>query len=811
MAAGTPTATAERFGTAVVARRSPGRAGVGRTAVRVARAVARVAGEVLGAVVEGLDALLVGLVLAFVVGAAVNGPAMFLGFDWPVEMLAVGGGALVIVLIGALAGLLVARAVRLLGRAISWGLGHVPLLRRAPNGLRRALGLPFRIVDALPAPWLGAFAAAIGLGLIAGDAGILALFLPARAMTPYILLTGGVFALVGAATHVVRPAIARPGRVRRGAAAMLASTAVVATGGGTAILLSPGSTTALVQPDLRLDGLAAFAAPGDLADPGLPGAYEVRTLSYGSGTDVRRPAFGREALLATPTVDASKVLSKLDWGADDARAWFWGFGTNALPLNGLVWMPAGAGPFPLVLVVHGNHAMGDFSELGYEYLGRHLASRGFITVSIDEDFLNGSWADDWHGSEQLVRAWLLLLHLDQWRTWNDQPGSPFHGMVDMARVALIGHSRGGEAASIAAMLAVRPSAPSSAVAPWPAGLRVQAVVGIAPSDGQYGTPVVLQDVDLLELQGGHDSDVRGWIAVQQYARTVVTGKGFKAALWAYRANHGQFSTVWGRSDWPQGGAQLNLAPILDPAAQQDVAKTAIAAFLEASLHGATAYRGLFQRPMTGHAWLPEDIYLVRSSDGGVEPLTLADPSKPAEGLTVATDGFASVRSLAIPLRAIQADQGTRGLELRWEAGQGEASWTLTGLAGRVAPLAKPELRLSLANGTEPGPDAGVLDPRIELTTSDGVAVALPLSRWGALPPPLTVQLSKGGLVDALGGLPLSVNAPVEHVLQSYAIPLAEYASEDPAFRPDRVTSIRVVVDRSIAGAMWLAEVGLAER
>jgi dienelactone hydrolase len=810
MAAGTPTAPAGgRLGATLAGPRSADRVGAGQAVARVARALVHVAGELLGTAVTGLEALLVGLVLAFVVGAALNGPATFLGIAWPLEVLAIGGGALSIVLIGAAAGFLVARALHLVGRGLTWALGRVPFLRRAPAWLRRAVAWPFRILDRAPWPWLGAFAAAIALGILAGDAGVLALFLPAGSMSPYILITGFVFALVGAAAYLVRPALERPGRVRRGAAAILAATAVMLTGGGTAILLSPGSTSALVQPDPRLDGVVALDGPVGLADPGLPGAYEVRALSYGSGTDTRRPAFGRDALLTTATIDASQSLSKLGWGADDARSWFWGFGTNALPLNGLVWMPAGAGPFPLVLIVHGNHAMGDFSEFGYEYLGRHLASRGFITVSVDEDFLNGSWADDWHGSEQAVRAWLLLLHLDQWRTWNDQPSSPFRGMVDMNRVALVGHSRGGEAASIAAMLATGSSAPSNLLEPWPLGLRVKAVVAIAPSDGQYGSPVLLKDVDLLEVQGGHDSDARGWIGIQQFSRATVSHGAYKASFWTYRANHGQFSTVWGRSDWgPYGGAQLNLAPILDPAAQQDIARTAIGAFLEASLNGNRDYRGLFERPMTGREWLPDDIYLVRSVGGDVEPLTLADPMRPADGLTATADGFVSQRSMALPLRAIQSSQGTRGVELRWDAGEGDASWTLAGLADRFAARADPELRLSLANGTEPGPDAGVLDPLIELTTTDGVVVALPLARWGALPPPLTVQLSKSGLIDLLGGLPLSVDAPVEHVLQTYNIPLAQYAAENPAFRPDRVASVRLVVDRSTAGAIWLAEVGL---
>jgi Chlorophyllase enzyme len=822
MAASNPTAaTAARIGPTLPAPGMPARAPRERALVRAATGAGRLLLEDARVCGSALDALLAGLVLAFVVAVGLNGPAQFLGIPRTWEVLLAGAGALAVVGLGGLAGRLVAILVALVGRRLDAALRRLPMVRRAPARIRRIISWPFELVAGLPLGWLGAFAAAMAVVLLAGDGGVLGVLLPASAMGPYVLLAGGVFALIGAATAVVRPAIELPAaaashhvwrsRLRRGIAVLLASTAVAATGGGSALLLSSGSTAALVAADARLDGTATASTPTTLADPGLPGAFEVRAFSYGSGTDARRPAFGREVLLTTPTVDASKVLSKLGSGADEARDWFWGFGTDAIPLNGLAWMPVGAGPFPLVLVVHGNHAMGDFSEFGYEYLGRHLASRGFITVSVDEDFLNGSWADDWKGSEQLVRAWLLLLHLDQWRTWHEQLTSQFHGMVDLARVALIGHSRGGEAASIAAMLATRPSAPSSLIAPWPLGLHVKAVVGIAPSDGQFGSPVVLKDVDLLELQGGHDADVRGWIGIQQFSRTTVTGDAFKAALWAYRANHGQFSTVWGRSDWgPSGGAQLNLAPLLDPAAQQDVARTAIGAFLEASLHRNAGYRGLFERPMTGREWLPEDIYLVRSVDGNVEPLTLSDPMQPADGLSVTADGFVSQRSSALPLRAIQASQGTRGVELRWDAGGGEASWRLAGLDSRLAALAGPELHLSMANGTEPAPGAGVLDPGVELSTSDGVSVTLPLSRWGALPPPLTVQLSKSGVIDALGGIDLSVSAPVEHVLQTYAIPFADYAAADAAFRPERVTSVRLVVDRASAGAIWLAEVGLAD-
>ena len=54
---------------------------------------------------------------------------------------------------------------------------------------------------------------------------------------------------------------------------------------------------------------------------------------------------------------------------------------------------------------------------GYGYLGELFASRGFITVSVDENFLNGSWVGGLE-KENDARGWMLLQHLKVWRRWN---------------------------------------------------------------------------------------------------------------------------------------------------------------------------------------------------------------------------------------------------------------------------------------------------------------------------------------------------------------------------------------------------------
>ena len=61
----------------------------------------------------------------------------------------------------------------------------------------------------------------------------------------------------------------------------------------------------------------------------------------------------------------------------------------------------------MVLVVHGNHNMRDYSDPGYDYLGELLASRGYVLASVDENFINGRIRNENDG-----RGWFLLKHVE---------------------------------------------------------------------------------------------------------------------------------------------------------------------------------------------------------------------------------------------------------------------------------------------------------------------------------------------------------------------------------------------------------------
>jgi len=222
-------------------------------------------------------------------------------------------------------------------------------------------------------------------------------------------------------------------------------------------------------------------------DPSRPGNYKVSFLTYGSGTDKQRPLY-KTVKIKTPTIDASALLKSWSGIYGKLRTWYFGFGPDKLPLNAMVWYPQNLqGPAPLVLVVHGNHTAQDWSEKGYDYLAELLASRGYIVASVDENFLNTSFTEMGRAglkNENGVRGWLMLKHLELWRKWNQEPGNPFYHKIDMDHIALMGHSRGGEAMSHAALFNTLPVHPDDANEVFHFNFNIKPYTPIPPVDGK---------------------------------------------------------------------------------------------------------------------------------------------------------------------------------------------------------------------------------------------------------------------------------------------------------------------------------------
>ena len=598
---------------------------------------------------------------------------------------------------------------------------------------------------------------------------------------------------------------------------------LLALGLGTALVLwlrGPGWDPGLLPPPAART-VEALQAP----DPGAPGLWKTATLNYGSGTDRRRAEFGPKVALKTPAVDATLLLPGFKGFKASLRKAYWGFGKEAFPLNGRVTYPLGKGPFPLVLAVHGNHQAQAFSDAGYQYLGELMASRGFIFVSVDENFLNGSW-EGGIDRENAARAWLLLKHLELWRAWNAESG-PFEDKVDLASIGLIGHSRGGEAVALAAAFNKLPCDPENAALPFAFGFSIKSVVAIAPCDGQYdpaGLPIPLEDTSYFVLQGSHDSDVSMFAGFRPYQRARFPGdpQGFKAALWVYRANHGQFNTAWGRHDAaPPRSWFLSTGALLDGEDQRRIAKVFISGFLEATLHGRREYVPMFRDPASASAWLPRTLLLNQFENATFRPLATFEGGLDLTR-TNPPGGTQRGEHLAVWRQGIVKGRGdwsfrTTAVSLGWVRKPGTAlanapSYTIELPPQDWAPTLTSKLVLAMAASDEdplpdaPGPEGpkAPIDLTVELVASDGTVARVPLGRVRFLQPAVKVRFTKWGTLErAL--YPRSW----EPVFQTFELPLTLFKEAVPDWSPTELRAIRLVFDRTPRGLLLLDRVGFS--
>ena len=635
-----------------------------------------------------------------------------------------------------------------------------------------------------------------------------------------------------------------------------------------ALVLSAAATGCLLQPP----SLAPSDAPRVLAartldapHPAEPGPYAVRTLTYGSGADKRRAEYRDSVTYVTASVDASPFVS-FAAGLAKSRQKYWGFDTKAFPRNARVWYPDGDGPFPLVLVVHGNHDMKDFSDPGYDWIGERFASRGYIVASIDQNFLNGAAR-----GENDARGWMLLKHLEVWRALADSADKPLAGKVDLSRIVLMGHSRGGEAVAVAGAFNRLSHYPDDASQRFNFGFAIRGLVAIAPVDGQYrpsDKPTPLSDVNYLVVHGTHDGDVSTFNGLTQYDRVQFTpgSEHFKSAMLMYRANHGQWNTRWNAFDNGRFSARrLALGSLIDGEAQREFGRVVIGAFLEATLKGGSAYRAAFRDHRVLGDWLPPTMYSTRYADGSErrlagfeEDIDLTTGTLP--GVTLAGDSLSTWREFDLPFRSRNSTQRNTAVRLGWNntpAGRDSTPrWPARyrvllsdSLRQALAPSAAHAVTLSLfftdqtpgprraardsaardsvprdsaladstrrgtrARGstdtasrrrTPPAKDTTPPDLSVELVDANGRTVRLPLSQFGPVRRPI-----ESYVLRRRGRDKERFAALFEQVLHTYVLPLDTFARAPGGFAPQSLREIRLVFDRTAVGTVHVDDLGL---
>lgn len=229
----------------------------------------------------------------------------------------------------------------------------------------------------------------------------------------------------------------------------------------------------------------------------------------------------------------------------------------AVELRGVVFHPTNlaAGPFPLVVFLHGRHStcfLGSSSFLewpcssgrspilsfrGYDYAADHLASHGYVVVSISANGINAR-DNGVSDAGALARAQLIHRHLDQWRTYNTTGAAPFGtqfvGALDLTRVGTMGHSRGGEGVARHYLYN------ATQASPYP----VKLIVPIAPTNfSRWQLPDGSATAQLLAYCDGDVSNLQG-VHFYDDARHRLTTAGFQQYVTVLGANHNYFNSNW---------------------------------------------------------------------------------------------------------------------------------------------------------------------------------------------------------------------------------------------------------------------------
>lgn len=307
------------------------------------------------------------------------------------------------------------------------------------------------------------------------------------------------------------------------------------------------------------------------------------------------------------------------------------FGDTALNLSGLagvpveergaVWVPEAAGKRPVVVFLHGRAdacykpATSEFdnanwpcvngfepmpSYLGYSYAAETLASQGYVVVSVSANAIGAfdqSTASPDRGG--LARGQLVLAHLDLLAQANAGTAtgmSPaLKGRLDLTKVGLMGHSRGGDGVVRAALLNAARTSPYG----------IKGVLPIAPIDR---TRPALPDVPLALLLPYCDGDVSNQEGQHFYEDSRYTNGGdaaLKAALMIMGADHNYFNSLWTDvygDDWdlyvdpadptcgtaPAGNIRLTAAE------QREVGTAYTSGFFRMTLGGETSFLPMFQ-------------------------------------------------------------------------------------------------------------------------------------------------------------------------------------------------------------------------
>lgn len=418
------------------------------------------------------------------------------------------------------------------------------------------------------------------------------------------------------------------------------------------------------------------------------------------------------------------------------------------------------GPRPLVLLLHGRHAYcyqpGDEdawtetwpcaapfqevpSHLGYDYLQQVLASQGYATVSVRANGINAQDEQVADGGAS-ARAAVVVAHLDHWAT------IAADHQVDLRRVVLAGHSRGGEGVARAAIRI-----------PLSAPYRVVGQVLVAPTDFGWQTSAYVPTVTLLPFCDGDLSDLQGQRFTDTARDLTADDTALRSSVLVMGANHNFFNSVWSPGvgpapagdDWsgaPRRECGSRAATRLTDVEQRAVATAYVVGAVQLFASGDQRVLPLFDGTRARVASQGRAQVLSHAIGGGRSvrsPLRPATPAAPDSASTRVCRGAVGPRGTA----ACLTDGWRGGATPHWNLVGDlaptrsflEVAWTAAGQSGGLLlaqPLDLTGRRLEVRTIVDPRSPVAL---RVRITDAAG--------RTALLTP------AGGGLLPALGGHP----------------------------------------------------------
>ena len=476
--------------------------------------------------------------------------------------------------------------------------------------------------------------------------------------------------------------------------------------------------------------------------------------------------------------------------------------------------------YPLVILAHGNHVIGGArvdSHDGLEYLARHLASYGYVAASIDLEDMNFNRAIgllDLHNRFPAIeqRGLTILEHIAELETRNGADPD-FGGRIDIGRIALVGHSRGGESVVSAEVLNRAVGGP---------GRNIQSVTSIAPTDF---LGLVNSTTPYQVIYGSADNDVSTGHPFQLYDRATL----LKSMVFIEGAIHNRFSTNF---DWL---ANLDSADarMIDAVHHLNIARGYVLGWLEMAIRGQRDHLPLFDRdgrPASVPPAVPifhqfRQVAGQRSviddfEQGAFDPAvplaaqqavlaTRAERNALGNVVTVAglatPVGLANARTEASLRRRELANfcHDTFGVMVAWDAvgGTYTTPFAASNLSGFRVLSFRATQRFDVARNPNPAAaltPGAIRDLTVRLTDSTGQVARVQAGTVATLPFPWKRPAGEGG-----PGLDKSA-------LRTIRLPLSAFTAANGTLALTALVSITFEFDRSATGELAIDEIEFSD-